>query len=339
MSLYSKFKKHILDHHFFVAGESLVLGVSGGLDSVVLLHLCSRLSREMPLRIIVAHVNYHLRGKASDLDEVFVSKLSFLLNIVSEIHSGEISSKSSLQDQARRIRYAHFEKVAKKHRCSKVVLAHHLQDQVETFLIKLIQGAGVQGLKSMEAESFFSKKSKLKVLRPLLPFSKEELREFARSEGLKWREDASNQKEDYLRNSVRLSLLPAFEKLSPKATFKIAEAVEVIQSENEWMSLQCEKIMKGRVLKKAGKIFLRLAFLQKQAPSMRHRIYSKLFSDYFPSVRLNRDYLKNLDDMVVKEKKRMKLSFSAGCGAYLDQACLVFVRWRKENLHKSGFFQ
>ncbi len=338
MSFYSNFKKHVFQNHFFQASDSLLVAVSGGLDSVVLLSLLKRLSLEIPFQIIIVHVNYHLRGKASDLDEALVRKIALNKNFKIEVLSAPLSSKKSLQDQARNIRFDYFEKLARKYRCTKIVLAHHLQDQVETFLMKLIQGSGMQGLKSIEAERAFSGKSSLKLVRPLLIFSKEELKAYAKSEALKWREDASNRKDDYVRNKLRLRVLPHFLKINPQSLSKIGEAIEILQFENEWMDLQCQKLLHGKLKRKSEKIYLALEFLQKLPISVRYRIYSRVFKEDISAIRLNRGYLTSIDEMVMGEKKQMKLSFSGSWGAHIEKKQLVFLQWRSKNLKKRGFF-
>lgn len=339
MSLYPDFKKHVLQNNFFKSTDSLLVAVSGGLDSIVLLNLLKRLSALIPYKILVVHVNYHLRGKASDLDETLVRRYSSDYGFSLEVLSCSLSSKKSLQDQARNIRFDYFEKMARKHRCTQIVLAHHLQDQAETFLIKLLQGAGLQGLKSMEAQRNFSVRSTLKIIRPLLVFPKEALKNYAQAEKLKWREDASNRREDYLRNVLRLRVLPLFQKINPQFLFKIGEAIEVLQFESEWMEQQCKKLIRGKLDKKAGKIYLPLEFLKNNPISMRNRIYSYVFKEHLASIRINRGYLKSLDEMVMGEKKQMKLSFSGSWGACLEKNHLVFRQWRLSDLEKRGFFR
>lgn len=338
MSFYSSFKNHLLTQKIILPGERLALGLSGGLDSTVLLHLLFCLKKEFPLFLVGVHVNYHLRAKASDLDEALLRQMLAKMNLPLEVLSSPLALKSSIQDQARRIRYDYFAKIAAQYRCEKIILAHHAEDQVETFLMRLVRGSGLQGLGAMNQEREFSFDSKLKVIRPLLPFSKEDLRTYARGKKIRWREDASNQKTDYLRNFIRLNFLKPLKKKNPQVLQKISEAIEVVQEENEWMNQYVRKILKGKVKGHSGEFTLPLDWLQKQASPLRKRIYLQLFKEKIPTLTPSRKYLTSLDEMVMGHKTQMKLSFSMGYGAFLQKGALTFVRWRQQKLEKRGFF-
>lgn len=145
MSLYSQFKKNILKHQLLSPEDRVLLGLSGGLDSVVLLHLILRLQKEMGFILRALHVNYHLRGKESLRDEKFVRLLSQQWSFPLNVLSAKMSRKSSLQDQARQIRYHFFDRMSRKYKSYKVLVAHHAQDQVETFLSNLSREVGFRG--------------------------------------------------------------------------------------------------------------------------------------------------------------------------------------------------
>ena len=201
------------DHHFFV-------GLSGGLDSMVLLHLlCSHHQN-----ITALHVNYKLRGSDSDKDENHVKQETLKLNVPIIIHHVTIDEqnkmkKGNLQLEARKIRYDFFKKEASKKKHSKIFVAHHLDDQVETFFLQLTRGSGIAGLSGMQAQSEV-------LIRPLLPFTKNEILIYAKSNAVLWREDTSNNSLKYLRNRLRNAWIPLLEKNNPN----IRESVLKIQS-------------------------------------------------------------------------------------------------------------
>ena len=200
------------DHHFFV-------GVSGGLDSMVLLHLLS--SRN---NITALHVNYELRGSDSDLDEQHVKNESFKLNvplITHKVTNEEMlkMKEGNLQLEARKIRYDFFKKEALNKEKSKIFVAHHLDDQVETFFLQLTRGSGIAGLSGMEPQ-------RGNLIRPLLSFSKKEIFLYAKKNDVIWREDKSNNSLKYLRNRLRNAWIPLLEKNNPN----IRKSVFIIQS-------------------------------------------------------------------------------------------------------------
>ena len=205
----SKIKEHIQEFTAsFEAATTYYVACSGGVDSMVLLSVLHQLGKT----IHVLHVNYQLRGEASDLDQQVIEDYCNQHSIPYSIHSVELSKElengGNLQDLARNVRYTFFkEKALEIH--SKIVLAHHADDQLELFLLNIARKSGVMGLSCMLPEYG-------RIIRPLLPFSKQEILEFAIKEGIVWREDASNQSNKYRRNSIRNVFLPEIEAQLPE---------------------------------------------------------------------------------------------------------------------------
>ena len=177
-----------------------LLAVSGGADSMVLLQLFNSLE----LKFQVAHVNYHLRGKDSDADQQLVQDFCSENNIpihVYEVSGTDQKPENSIQNWARNIRYDFFRKIQNSENLDYLVTAHHLNDQLETFLINLSKASGIHGLSGIPA-------NENQILRPLLNFTKDEIYAFAEANNLEFREDVSNQKNDYLRNFIRNEIAP-----------------------------------------------------------------------------------------------------------------------------------
>ncbi|WP_410005020.1 tRNA lysidine(34) synthetase TilS [Aequorivita nionensis] len=185
-------------------GKKLLIACSGGLDSVVLTHLMKNLNSEIAL----AHCNFSLRGKESDGDEMFVIGLAKNMQIPVFAETFDTKKyakehKISTQMAARDLRYAWFDEILKDFKFDYLLTAHHLDDTLETFFINLSRGTGLTGLAGIP-------KKNNKIIRPLLNFSREEILKYAEENNLKWREDSSNLKTDYLRNKLRLEVLPQF---------------------------------------------------------------------------------------------------------------------------------
>jgi tRNA(Ile)-lysidine synthetase-like protein len=182
-----------------------VLAISGGLDSMVLVDLMLDLcSKE---QLVVAHFNHRTRHEESDGDSFFVRQFAHSRKLVfeAEERKGQKLSEAALRLE----RYQFLERIKEKHQCNYVVLAHHLQDQIETFLMRILRGTGLDGLAVMAPKNGYW-------IRPLLIFSKETLEQEAQKKQIQYRVDSSNTDSKYFRNEIRLNLIPQLEKLSEK---------------------------------------------------------------------------------------------------------------------------
>lgn len=195
------------------AGETVVVAVSGGLDSTVLLRLLHGLAERLRWRLVVAHFNHCLRGAEAEADAVFVRRLARRLSLPFVGGSGEVRQLArrqgiSIEMAARRLRHEFLAATAAEQGSCRVALAHHAGDQVETFFLRLRRGSGGAGLAGMRPDAPSPARPEVCLVRPLLEIPRAELAEFARRHRLRWREDASNQAADAERNRLRLTVLP-----------------------------------------------------------------------------------------------------------------------------------
>ncbi len=193
-----------------------LIGVSGGRDSVALLHWLINLGYK---KLIVCHLNHQLRGRSSDADARFVEKLAAKYRVDFELGAANVRAlakkkKMSIETAARQARYSFFAKAAKRHGCRTIFLAHHADDLVETFLFNLIRGAGLTGLAAMRDVSTRRVDNvDLAIVRPLLSVWRTEIDDYVRERRLKFREDASNKNLAPMRNRVRNRIIPYLEKI------------------------------------------------------------------------------------------------------------------------------
>ena len=204
-----KFQNHINANLSFLKEKRLLLAVSGGIDSMVLLYLCHQLN----IDIRVAHCNFQLRGDESDKDEDFVKSQTDKLQIPIFIKKFDTKSyaekeKSSIQIVARNLRYEWFNTLLINNDYDYILTAHHLDDSLETFLINFTRGSGLDGLTGIPQQNG-------SIVRPLLPFSRTEIEIFAKENNVEWREDSSNTSDNYLRNKLRHDVIPMLKKINP----------------------------------------------------------------------------------------------------------------------------
>lgn len=237
-----------------IFSKKFLLAVSGGADSMVLSHLFRFFNSSQNgkgLEFQVAHVNYHFRGEDSNLDQKIVedfckkNKIKFHLKDVSEQEKTQIKS---LQNWARELRYDFFFKILEEENLDYVVTAHHLNDELETFFINLSRGSGIKGLSGIP-------KNENSILRPLLKFTKNEIYAFAKENSIDFREDKSNEKDDYLRNKIRNQLTPKIVEIFPNFLEQFGESLSYLSSVNEFYQEEIAKTLEEVLMKENEETF------------------------------------------------------------------------------------
>ena len=203
----TKFQHHIEQNFLQLKDKKLLLAVSGGVDSMVLLDLFYKLRFD----ICIVHCNFQLRGKESDADEMLVRETcqdSYIPYFIESFDTLEFAkeNKLSIQLAARKLRYDWFQEIISLG-FDYVLTAHHLDDNVETFLINFTRGTGLEGLTGIPAQNG-------NIIRPLLPFSREEIENYAQANQIQWREDSSNASDKYFRNKLRHNIVPTLKELN-----------------------------------------------------------------------------------------------------------------------------
>ena len=223
----------------FRRGERILVAVSGGLDSMALLHLLHQLAPQFGWQLFVAHFNHQLRGRASDADEQFVQKLSADLGLPFRAGRGAVKAFAqqrglSLEMAARKLRHDFLARTASRFKCRVVALAQHADDQVELFFLRMFRGAGGEGLAGMKWRAPSPANQTIELVRPLLDVSKAELAAFAAANGIRFREDASNAATDILRNRIRHELLPRLRKrFQPALNQNVRRLMTIVGGEAE----------------------------------------------------------------------------------------------------------
>ena len=216
--------------------QPALVGVSGGVDSVVLLDLLQRTGLG---QLVVAHFHHGLRGKDADRDAEFVGKLAESSGAKFALGRGQTRlraarQKESIEEAGRELRRAFFMRTAKKHGAKIVFLAHHAGDAAETMLFHLTRGGGRRGLGSLRTESELAKG--VVIIRPLLAFTRAEIEAYAKARKLTWREDKSNRSREFTRNRLRHAVFPALARAVGHDPVPVmARSGEILAAEDEWM--------------------------------------------------------------------------------------------------------
>ena len=255
-----EFKSFVEKHNLIEKDDRVLLAISGGVDSMVLakLLILSHRVAESPSHrenselkaqsselkvqnLAFAHCNFHLRGDDSNRDEQFVTDFAkenniplYIKHFDTEAYAKENSL--SIEMAARELRYAWFKELKETHNFNKVALAHHGDDQIETFFINFLRGSGIKGLKGMKPQNDF-------YIRPLLWSNRNEIEAFAKDNDIRWVEDCTNQETVYLRNKIRHNIIPLFDEMKNNARQSLNFSINCLSSENDlYRSLLEEKI-------------------------------------------------------------------------------------------------
>lgn len=244
--LEEKVRKTIREFNLIEKNDSIVVGVSGGPDSMTLLSILLKLKEEFNLKIYVAHVNHMLRENAIK-DEEYVKEFCKKNNIEIFIKKANISEiaqkeKIGLEEAGRNIRYNFFEEVLKNTKSNKIAIAHNLNDKAETIIMNTLRGSGVSGLKGIEAK-------RKKYIRPLIEIERHEIEKYCIENKINPRHDESNDDNTYTRNKIRNIVIPYIKnEFNPNIIKTLNRLSEIIKEEDEYVQSETEKIFKEILL-------------------------------------------------------------------------------------------
>lgn len=244
--LEEKVRKTIREYNLIEKNDSIVVGVSGGPDSMTLLSILLKLKEEFNLKIYVAHVNHMLRENAIK-DEEYVKEFCEKNNIeifIKKANICEIAQKEKigLEEAGRNVRYNFFEEVLKNTESNKIAIAHNLNDKVETIIMNTLRGSGVSGLKGIEAK-------RKKYIRPLIEIERYEIEKYCIENKINPRHDESNDDNTYTRNKIRNIVIPYIKnEFNPNIIKTLNRLSEIIKEEDEYVQSETEKIFKEILL-------------------------------------------------------------------------------------------
>ena len=223
-------------------GDTVVVGISGGADSCALLHFLCFLREKYDLKILAVHVNHCIRGEEADMDEKFVEDFCRSLSVPCKSVSYDIKKKAkewklTEEEAGREARYKEFQLLAKEHN-GKIAVAHNMNDQAETIIMRLCRGSGMKGLGGIAPV-------RGNIIRPLIECSRDSIEKYCKKNGIEYRTDSTNHMDIYTRNKIRLNILPLLKEINENAVENMARTSAIIYDEEEYMESVAEKEYKS----------------------------------------------------------------------------------------------
>jgi len=276
-----KVKKTAIRFNMLRPGETIIVSVSGGPDSMALLYALSELKRIFSLSLIVAHVNHGLRGKESERDARFVAQEARRLGFpfVVEKVSLKKASGESLQELARKVRYEVLNRIALKYRASRIATGHTADDQAETVLMRFLRGSGRKGLGGIPPVR------DRKFIRPLIEITREEIMEYLGEKKVRWILDSSNLKTVYLRNKLRKELIPALKRFNPNIISHLASISSDYRDDDSFLNTLAMKLWKKVADVSRNGITMNIPLLLSTPPSIQKRLIMRSIKEILGSTR------------------------------------------------------
>jgi len=274
--LFEQVRRTIDQYRLLEKGDRVIVGVSAGVDSMVLLHLLNAFRQEFDLFLIIAHIHHGLRPVESEKEAELVRKESARLGLPFEygqfnVKEFQESGGFSLQDAARRIRFQFFHDLLKKYGGGKIALGHNADDQVETVLLRLLRGSGLKGLKGMLPIR------EKRVIRPLLEVRREEIETYAQENGIPYLLDSSNLRKDYLRNRLRLNLIPLIEQdYQPGFRQAIIRTSTILREENDFIEKEAGEAYQKIAYEEGGEIVFKFSAYQSLHKAIQWRVIQRV---------------------------------------------------------------
>lgn len=328
-----QFLKNIKEKTDIRPGDRILVAVSGGMDSMLLLFLLNKHKEELGIEIEAAHLNHLLRKKDSDKDQQLVKKIcdewSIPFHTISiDIKKISQTNKWSIEEGARKVRYEYLNALKEQLECSKIAVAHHHKDQAETILMHLIRGTGAEGLRGM----FIDKNN---IVRPLLNITREEIEEKVVALELQYRTDKSNLQTRYARNKIRLKLLPILKKYNPQIENNLVKTGEIIREDNNFIESEVDKYYHKYIEHKEQYLIINEKMLELHL-SIRRRLLIKAYKELSHKY-LEYKFVEKADEYIQKKqgKQKKKLGLPNGINLFRNKDSIILDMRKKITGHQS----
>lgn len=294
----SKVSNLISQYNMLENTDNVIIGLSGGADSISLTHLLYSISIKNNFKVIAVHINHGIRGDEAERDESFVRDFCKSLNIeliVKKIDVLKLSKELKLgtEETGRKVRYEVFREVASKHSNSKIATAHTLSDNVETLIMRIASGTSLKGLCGIPP-------IRENIIRPLLNIKREEIENYCREYNLNYVNDSSNFERDYTRNQIRLDIIPKFKNINSDFESNIERFISLVRKDEEYLNSLAEDKLK-EISVENGFNIEKISLLPE---SLQGRVLIKIL-EYFTDGRIEKKHVYNLKNIIDKKSGKM----------------------------------
>ena len=306
--------------------DRVVAALSGGPDSTALLVALTQIAKQLCFDIIVAHYNHGLRGTNSDEDEKYSQKLAKKMGLI--FVSGKMDPKLrqkgvSPEDFYRQQRYQFLNNVAEDYNAQKIALGHNIQDQAETVLLNLLRGSGLEGLRGILPIR------EGKFIRPLIEVSRSEIIDFLSAAEISYCQDSSNESDIYLRNKIRLKLIPYLkEKFNPAIVKNLAQMAEILRQDDDFIRNSVQEALESTYIQnQPDGISLNIEYVKGLAPAIRSRLFKEILEIMIPEKNgFSFSNIKALEKLAQTKESGKRLSLPLGIEAKREYDKLILTR-------------
>jgi tRNA(Ile)-lysidine synthase len=322
MDVEERVRRVIRDEGLIEPGERVLVGASGGVDSSALLFLLHRIKKDIAIDLGAAHVNHGLRGEESERDEAFVRKLADGLSVPCHVMRADVRAYGrergvSIQHAGREVRYHYFAGLCETHGYGKVAVAHNRDDQVETFLLRVLKGSGLNGLGSIPAK-------RGSIIRPFLTIGRSDIEAYVRKLSIPFVEDSSNLKDVYERNFLRMRVVPLMARLNPRFREKILLLISDIAAVDRLFDGEAEGFLEREGWVGGGPCGVEA--LKALHPEVRFRVISRMLSHLEPRFIALREHVLLVEKSLFSAKPNNMVFLPHGIKAKRVYGLLSFTR-------------
>ncbi len=332
-----KFLTIIQKNQLIEKGNKIVVGVSGGPDSICLLHLLWRIRKNFNLNLYSVHLNHQFRGKEAEEDALYVKKICEKLEIPVFVYTKDVAQYSkekgiSFEEGGREIRYRLFGEVMSKKGADKIAIAQNQDDQAETVLMRLIRGSGMEGLSAMD----YIREGK--IIRPILDISRKEIEYYCDKYQLNPRIDRTNLESVYTRNRIRLEIIPYIERyFNPNIKSTLCRTADLLREDNDFIERIVEEIYSKVVKKSGSNILINVYLLKEHHSAIQKRIFRKAFAEISGNLKnFEQIHIQSLIDLVYSGKVGSEIHLPKKIVVVLEYDYLIFQK-RNSKIKNKNF--
>ncbi len=325
----------ILEQKLILPGETIVCAVSGGADSIAMLHLLNELQDKLKIKLMVAHFDHQLRANSA-LDAQFVKKVAQKLSLPFVLESKNVKNfskqnKLSIEEAARNLRYDFFERVALQWQANKVCVAHTKEDQAETILMRLLRGTGTGGLGGMREKRALGQ---VTLIRPLLSVEKTDLKKYLKHTHILWREDASNKDLAFTRNRIRKVLIPLLKKeFNPSITEELCRLSEILKADESYFETQTNKLFQKMVVETEEGFRVSKNLFLKLELSLQRYLVRKIFNALMDGSTLSFENTERVLSLIQRSQLGRKIILPGGVQFLIEHDGIKAIK-KKTSLKK-----